>query len=265
MRQLLSLMCSRTRIEKNLSRDTSNNIPERCSKRERISESRVRLQPPLWLVQITIQLLSGSLLKVSVNLKPALIFVPLCLRGENVLASCRGRNLTHSWRILRIARSDTKLRQRLVQTALTASPCAQPCVQSACALRCLPSDVGDDLHRIRHTFSSTYLLFRSQRDFLYQFGPIAGQHSRSLPVPFLLGLRSRSHFHFLGAFFHDDDSFIRLSLNCFDQRRNVLRRSPRVFGQFSDFIGDYRESASCLSGARRFDSSVEREEIGLFQ
>ena len=34
-----SFMCSRTRMEKNRSRETSNKMPERCSSRDRISES----------------------------------------------------------------------------------------------------------------------------------------------------------------------------------------------------------------------------------
>ena len=73
----------------------------------------------------------------------------------------------------------------------------------------------------------------------------------------------RAHFHFFGAFFHDDYGFVGLRLDGLDERGNILGGGAGVLGQLAHLIGDHGKSAASITGARRFNGGVERQQIGL--
>jgi hypothetical protein len=54
------------------------------------------------------------------------------------------------------------------------------------------------------------------------------------------------------------------ALNTLNQFGDFLGGLGGFFGQFSDFVGNYRETETVFAGACSFDGSVEREQVGLF-
>ncbi len=61
------------------------------------------------------------------------------------------------------------------------------------------------------------------------------------------------------------DRFLRDFLQRLDDRRDVRRRLGRSIGQVPDLLGDDRESAAGVAGARRFDRRVQRQQVGPFR
>src|SRR2546421_5577280 len=113
-------------------------------------------------------------------------------------------------------RSRAELRQRFVQLVRQFNQLADRRDRAASTLRSLARNAGNNLHRVSDAFRTARLLFGSERNFLNEFGGLADDGGNSIEsVACLIGQRSAA-FHFLGAFFHDYDRFVRLGLNRFN-------------------------------------------------
>jgi hypothetical protein len=66
-----------------------------------------------------------------------------------------------------------------------------------------------------------------------------------------------------GAGGDDADDGARLGLDLADQAGDLARGAAGVLGQAADLLGDDREAAAVLAGARRLDRGVEREQVRL--
>src|SRR5690242_2927435 len=147
----LARKCSRTRVEKNRSRDSSKQMPVRSSISMRISLNSCSLSPwpGPWRSLIVLPFIGCAL-------------------------ACRSKP-GKSGRLTNRARWDgpirfffgtsgglggAELRQRLVQLIRKLYELADGRHCSACSLRSLSRNVGNDLHRVRDTFRSAHLLFR---------------------------------------------------------------------------------------------------------
>ena len=160
--------------------------------------------------------------------------------------------------------SRTELRQGFVQLIGKFHELADGCDRAASTLRRLARDAGNDLHGMRDAFRAAHLLFGSERNFLHEFGGLANDAGNRIESATGLIGQSCAAFHFLGAFFHDDNRFVCLGLNGLDESCDVFRGAARVFGQLADFVGDDRETAASFTGASSFDGGIEREQVGLF-
>src|SRR6266850_81542 len=163
----LERRCSRTRVEKKRSRDSSKHIPVRSSISMRISLNSCSFSPCTcpWRSVIVFPF-SGSY-----SLAPT-----ARRRGDRFLTRCACRDgpiriFTRSNR--RSLGRRTELRQRFVQLVRQLDELAHRCHGSARSLRGLPRNTGNDLHRVRHAFRPAHLLFRCQRNFLNQLGRLA--------------------------------------------------------------------------------------------
>src|SRR3984893_5915563 len=82
--------------------------------------------------------------------------------------------------------------------------------RSARPLRGLARNVGDDLHSVCNAFRPAHLLFGCQRNFLYEFGRLAHHVGDGIEGAAGLIGEGCTAFHFLGAFFHYEHSFVGL-------------------------------------------------------
>src|SRR5215470_18657079 len=160
----LARRCSRTRVEKNRSRDSSKQMPVRSSINMRISLNSCSLSPcpGPWRSLIVFPFLGYVLSSASRR------------TGTGRLANCTYRNGPRLGPLgccflLRGLGRGTELRQRLVQLIGKLDELAHSRNRSACSLRSLPCNVGNDLHRVRHAFCSAHLLFGSQGNLLDEF------------------------------------------------------------------------------------------------
>ncbi len=97
---------------------------------------------------------------------------------------------------------------------------------------------------LRDAFRPTHLLFRSEGNFLNEFGRLTNDaRNRFERFAGLIG-EARADFHFARALFHHDHRFVRLGLNRLDERGDIFRRAAGVFGELADFVGDHRETAA---------------------
>src|SRR5919204_322309 len=67
----------------------------------------------------------------------------------------------------------------------------------------------------------------------------------------------------LGTVGHDADDLLRLGLDLTDQPGDRARGALGLLGQLADLLGDDREAAALLAGARRLDGRVQRQEVRL--
>ena len=67
----------------------------------------------------------------------------------------------------------------------------------------------------------------------------------------------------LGAVLDDRDGLGGLLLHRPDQLGDLLRGVLGILGELTDFLGDDREASALLTGARRLDRGVEREQVRL--
>src|SRR5882724_1776981 len=256
----LERRCSRTRVEKKRSRDSSKQIPVRSSISMRISLNSCSLSPCAcpWRSVIVFPF-SGSHSLAPQARRAKSRFLTRC--------ACRDRPIrffTRSSRCRSLGRR-TELRQRFVQLIRQFDELAHRCHRSARSLRGLPRDAGDDLHRVRHAFRSAHLLFRCQRNFLNQLCRLAHDVRNGVQRASRLVGQPGSTFHFLRAFFHDDYGFVRLRLNRFNEGGDVLRRAAAVFRELPDFVRDDRETATGFARACCFDGRIQCQQVRLFR
>src|SRR5271166_1648723 len=135
--------------------------------------------------------------------------------------------------------------------------------RAARALRGLARDVGNDLHGVGNTFCAAHLLFGRERNLLDELSGLANDAGDGIESPTGLIGKSGAGFDFLGAVFHDHNGFVRLRLNGFDERGDVLGGAAGVFGKLANFIGNDGEPAASFTGASSFDGGVEGKEVGL--
>src|SRR6266567_1823822 len=247
----LRTMCSRTRVEKNRSRDSSNRMLVRSSISMRISlnSCSFRLTWPPWR--------SPSF---------SIQFTALCTTSD-----CRLAKGAH-WHwvpvgflccLAGLLGRGAELRERFVELIRKFDELADGGDRAARSLRRLAGDVGNDLHRVSDTFRSTYLLFGSEGNFLNEFGGLTNDaRNRIECASGLIGKRCAG-FHFLGAFFHDNDRFVRLGLDGLDEGRDVFGCAVGVFGELAYFVSDDGETAASFTGASCFNGGVQCEQVGL--
>src|SRR5208282_1356954 len=156
----LARKCSFTRAEKNRSRDSSKQIPVRSSISMRISLNSCSLRPCAgpWRSLITVPLLLRPLARAENHCLPQSAGWDGPLGIFQTIAG------------LRIG---SELRKCFVQLIGQFHELADRRDGSTRALRRLPRDAGNDLHRVRHAFRATHLLFGSQRYFLNEFRRLA--------------------------------------------------------------------------------------------
>ncbi|MNM98774.1 hypothetical protein D3C81_1113130 [compost metagenome] len=65
------------------------------------------------------------------------------------------------------------------------------------------------------------------------------------------------------ALAHGIDRLTGTNLQLFDHGLHLLRRLLGAVRQVAHFVGDHGETTARLTGARRFDGSVERQQVGL--
>src|SRR5258707_966220 len=249
--------CSRTRVEKKRSRDSSKQIPVRSSINMRISLSSCPLSPCPCPCRSLIALpFSGP----RSYYRPRGEEEPRCLSKS----ACRDRPLGMFICCSRFGGS-TELCQRFVQLIRQLDELAYGCHCPARSLRRLPRNARNDLHGVRDSFCSAHLLFRRQRDFLYEFRRLAHHVGNGVQRAACLIGKSCATLHFLRAFFHDHDRFVRLRLNCLDQRCDIFRRAAAVFGKLADFVGDDRKASARLARACCLDGRVQCQEVRLFR
>src|SRR6266481_9986120 len=161
----LERRCSRTRVERKRSRDSSKQIPVRSSISMRISPSSCSLSPcPCPCRSLIVLPFSGP----RSYSRPCGEEEPRCLTKS----ACRDRPLGMFICCSRFGGS-TELCQRFVQLIRQLDKLAYGCHCPAGSLRRLPRNARNDLHGVRDSFCSAHLLFGSQRNFLYQFGRLA--------------------------------------------------------------------------------------------
>jgi len=73
-------------------------------------------------------------------------------------------------------------------------------------------------------FVTAHLLFRSERNFLNEFRGLPDDARDGFQRLSCLVGEARSDFDFLGAFFHNNDRLVRLGLNGFNERSDILCR-----------------------------------------
>src|SRR6266850_36702 len=216
----LERKCSRTRVEKKRSRDSSKQIPVRSSISMRISLNSCSLSPSTcpWRSVIVFPF-SGSYSLAPDTSRQESRFLTQCACRDGSI-----RIFTRRTRYRSLGRR-SELRQRFVQLIRQFDELAHRCHGSARSLRGLPRNAGNDLHRVRHAFRPAHLLFRCQRNFLNQLCRLAHDVRNGVQRASRLVGQPSAAFHFLRAFFHDDYGFVRLRLNRFDEGGNVLRRA----------------------------------------
>src|SRR5712664_793352 len=151
----LERRCSRTRVEKKRSRDSSKQIPVRSSISMRISLNSCSLSPSTcpWRSVIVIPF-SGSYSRAPDTSRRESRFLTQCACRDGPIRIFARRTRCRS-----LGRC-TELRQRFVQLIRQFDELAHRCHGSARSLRGLPRKIGNDLHRVRHAFRPAHLLFR---------------------------------------------------------------------------------------------------------
>src|SRR5207302_1047508 len=102
----------------------------------------------------------------------------------------------------------SSINMRISLSSCSLSPCTCP----ARSLRCLSRNARNNLHGVRYSLCSAHLLFRRQRDFLYEFRRLAYHVGNGVQRAARLIGKLCAAFHFLGAFFHDDHGFVGFRL-----------------------------------------------------
>ena len=69
-------------------------------------------------------------------------------------------------------------------------------------------------------------------------------------------------FHFGPFFRHHRDGFLGLELNGLDQASHFAGGLGRLLGQFSDFLGDDRETSTVFARPHRLDRGVQGQHVG---
>src|SRR5258708_1573956 len=68
-----------------------------------------------------------------------------------------------------------------------------------------------------------------------------------------------------GAVLHVFDGLARFTLDALNQVGDFLGGLRGLFGQLADFVGDDSKAEAVFTGARGFNGSVQRKQVGLFR
>src|SRR5690606_25164205 len=127
----------------------------------------------------------------------------------------------------------------------------------------LRGDLLDDIHGVGDMAGGRRLLPRGVGDVLDELGELL-RYALDLFECFAGVLRQTGTAHHLGGgLLHRDNRFVGVGLNGLDQRFDLFRGCGGTLSQTLYFVRYHREAAAGVTGHRRLDGGVEREDVGL--